>query len=109
MKVRVLSPAVSEISEAALWYDSQRRGLGSEFWQKIDATLQKIEQAPTRFSKSEFATLETDLRFAYVPRFKYVIHFLIKKKRFKSWRLLTPPASLGTGFSEDRVPDTKGD
>jgi len=74
----VLSPALDEIAEAAQWYDSQRAGLGHEFWQCIDETLKQIEEYPFRFSKSEFATSEADLRFAIVRRFKYVVHFLVE-------------------------------
>jgi hypothetical protein len=33
VKLRVLSPAIEEIADAALWFDSQRVGLGDEFWQ----------------------------------------------------------------------------
>ena len=79
MRVRVLSPAVDEIAEAALWFDSQSQGLGTEFWQAIDDTLCKIEKNPTRFTKSEFATPEIDLRYAYQSRFKYVVHFVIEQ------------------------------
>ena len=79
MRVRILSPAVTEIAEAAIWFDSQCQGLGSEFWEAVDATLRKIEKNPTRFIKSEFSAPEIDLRYAYVSRFKYVIHFEIEK------------------------------
>lgn len=79
MRVRVLSPAVDEIAEAALWFDSQSQGLGTEFWHTIDDTLHKIENKPTRFAKSEFATSEIDLRYAYQSRFKFVIHFAIEQ------------------------------
>ncbi len=78
MRVRVLSPALDEISSAALWFDSQRAGLGDEFWRSVDAMLTQIEENPLRFAKSEFATSEIDLRFAVVRRFQYVIHFAIQ-------------------------------
>lgn len=54
MTVRVLSPAIDEISEAALWFDSQRVGLGDEFWRAVDEMLTQIEQNPLRFGKSAF-------------------------------------------------------
>jgi hypothetical protein len=74
----VLSPAIDEIAEAARWYESQRTGLGSEFWQSVDDVLAQIEENPVRFAKSEFATPELDFRMAIVPRFKYVVHFLVE-------------------------------
>jgi toxin ParE1/3/4 len=60
---------------AALWFDSQRVGLGDEFWRCVDEMLTQIESNPLRFSRSEFATPEFDLHFAIIPRFRYVIHF----------------------------------
>jgi hypothetical protein len=78
VKLRVLSPAFEEIAGAALWFDSQRAGLGDEFWQAVDAILQRIEENPFGFGKSEFATPELDIRFALARRFNYVIHFLIE-------------------------------
>jgi hypothetical protein len=74
----VLSPAIDEIADAALWYESQRVGLGQEFWRTVDEVLSQIEETPFRFAESEFATSEIDLRFALIPRFKYVVHFLVE-------------------------------
>lgn len=78
MNVRVLSPALEEITEAALWIDSQCPGLGEEFWREVDAKLVEIEQYPRRFGMSEFATPEIELRSAFLRRFKYVIHFAVE-------------------------------
>jgi hypothetical protein len=78
VKARVLSPALEEIAAAALWFDSQRVGLGAEFWQSVDSMLLRIEQNPLGFSRSEFATDDVDIRFAVVRRFNYVIHFVVE-------------------------------
>jgi hypothetical protein len=78
MKVRVLSPALDEIADAAMWFDAQRSGLGLEFWNAVEASLALVEQNPLRFGKGEFATSEIDVRFAIVRRFNYVIHFAIE-------------------------------
>jgi hypothetical protein len=78
VKARVLSPALEEIAAAALWFDSQRAGLGDEFWKSVDAILSRIEENPLGFAKSEFATEALDLRFAVTRRFNYVIHFLVE-------------------------------
>jgi toxin ParE1/3/4 len=78
VKLRVLSPALEEIADAALWFDEQRRGLGLEFWQSIDETLKRIEEHPLEFGRSEFATPELDLRSAAVRRFNYVVQFLVE-------------------------------
>jgi hypothetical protein len=78
--VRVLSPAIEEIADAALWYEMQRAGLGTEFWRAVDAVLSDIETNPLRFGKSEFATAELDFRAAMVSRFKYVVHYLVESQ-----------------------------
>ena len=81
MNVRVLTPALEEIKESALWYDSQASGLGNEFWHLVDERLAAISKSPERFPRSEFATDSVDLRYALVGKFKYVIHFLIEEKQ----------------------------
>jgi toxin ParE1/3/4 len=83
MKLRVLSPALDEITTAAVWFDAQRRGLGQEFWRTVDQALQRIEQHPLEFGRSEFATPELDLRFAVVNRFNYVVHFLVEAEEIQ--------------------------
>jgi len=80
LNTRVLTLAIEEIADAALWFDSQAPGLGNEFWQLVDRSLAAIEENPHRFAKSEFAASDIDLRFAYVRRFQYVIHFAIEPK-----------------------------
>ena len=80
MTVRILSPAVDEIAEAALWYEAQRAGLGKEFWRAVDDVLSQIEINPRQFTKSEFATPELDFRAAMVSRFKYVVHYLVESQ-----------------------------
>jgi hypothetical protein len=77
VKVRILSPALDEIVQAALWFDAKRSGLGGEYWQAVDATLMRIATSPLEFARSEFATSESDIRFAVVRRFNYVIRFLL--------------------------------
>jgi toxin ParE1/3/4 len=78
VKTRVLAPALQEITEAAIWFDAQRAGLGDEFWHSVEAMWSRIEANPLAFAKSEFATADTDLRFAIIRRFNYVVHFLIE-------------------------------
>jgi hypothetical protein len=77
VKVRLLSPAIDEISEAALWFDKKRPGLGNEFWRATDETLEQIECNPRRFAKSEFSSDDIEIRFAVIRRFNYVIHFAL--------------------------------
>lgn len=78
MKSRIISPAIEEIADAALWLDSQSPGLGHEFWRLVDHSLCEIEANPQRFAKSDFASADLDLRYTYVERFRHIIHFLIE-------------------------------
>ena len=80
MKVRVLSPAIDEITEAALWFESKRVGLGGEFWRLTDEVLRQIERHPSQFAKSDYATDVLEIRFAVISRFQYVIHFLVESE-----------------------------
>jgi hypothetical protein len=83
VNARVLTPALNEIVEAALWFDLQRVGLGDEFWQAVDLLLVRIEKNPLSFSKSDFATSDSDIRLAFVWRFDYVVHFLVEMDEVK--------------------------
>jgi hypothetical protein len=78
VKVRILSPAVEEIAAAASWFESKRPGLGSEFWEHVEQELKRIEDSPRSLAKSEFATPTSDIRYALIGRFNYVIHCLIE-------------------------------
>ena len=97
MKVRVLSPALDEIVQAALWFDSKRTGLGGEYWRDVDSVFARIEANPLEFAQSEFATAESDIRFALVHRFNYVIHFVMNRQRFKSFRSRMLPENPDIG------------
>ena len=52
--------------------------MGDEFWSLVDDALIDIEVDPHRFAKSEFATDEVEFRYAYVKRFRHVIHFAVE-------------------------------
>ena len=42
-RVRILAEAAEEAIEAAAWYESQQRGLGTDFGRAIDAALDLLE------------------------------------------------------------------
>lgn len=42
--VRILEEASEEATEAASWYDAERLGLGSEFFEALEAALDLIEE-----------------------------------------------------------------
>lgn len=44
-KVRILRQAADEAEAAAAWYEQERRGLGTEFAQAIEAAIDVIEDS----------------------------------------------------------------
>ena len=58
--------------EAAHWYEDRRPGLGIEFGASVETTLEVIEQAPERFPVAL-----RDIRKARVPRFPYVVYYVL--------------------------------
>ncbi len=46
MTYRFLSPVLTEISEAAEFYDEKVPGLGADFVQEVDATIARILDFP---------------------------------------------------------------
>ena len=60
------------------WYESIRKGLGSEFELSIDASVVYISRTPTLFQKRY-----KNIRICFIDRFPYGIHFFIDKKTVK--------------------------
>jgi len=70
----VLRPqAQAEFSDAAIWYEAQRPGLGQEFVYEIEKAFDKIARQPDRYP----IVLE-DIREAPVLRFPYCVYYRIK-------------------------------
>ncbi len=66
MKVRFLKPAQSEVDDAVAWYDSQSRGLGTQFLDDVDRTIRRITAYP-------LSSVEIDqgIRRCLLSRFPY--------------------------------------
>jgi plasmid stabilization system protein ParE len=65
-----------EYDEAAIWYESQKVGLGVEFVEEIERALLAACEAPQRFS----AVLQ-DVHRVRVRRFPYFIFFRVRGNR----------------------------
>jgi hypothetical protein len=50
MVVKFLAPAQAELMEAVAYYESQKRGLGSQFAEEVKRTIQRILQYPEAWS-----------------------------------------------------------
>jgi toxin ParE1/3/4 len=73
---RVEAIAQTEFEEAAVWYESQRPGLGLEFIAEIDRVLGRIAHAD-RFATAPIATMPGGLiRREFVDRFPYHVIFV---------------------------------
>jgi hypothetical protein len=64
MRVAWHGEAEAEMIEAAQFYDERVRGLGADFLNAIDETVERIVENPDRFP-----TVEHDIRRCRVKRF----------------------------------------
>lgn len=65
-----------EYEEAAIWYESQRPGLGGEFVAELERALLQACETPQRFP-----VMLQDARRVYLRRFPYSIFFRIREDR----------------------------
>jgi len=77
MHLVIFHPEASkEFSEAVLWYEIQKRGLGTRFAMAVDILITKIQNNPQLFGYSK-----KPFREASVPLFPYNIVFKINSKK----------------------------
>lgn len=62
-----------EMHEAALWYERQRAGLGRDFVEEVQQTLDAISAHP-----NQFAAVLRDVREAPLSRFPYCLYYRAK-------------------------------
>ncbi|OUL34333.1 type II toxin-antitoxin system RelE/ParE family toxin [Nostoc sp. 106C] len=75
--VLVFRPEVrEELNEAYSWYESQKLGLGDEFLECVDETVNRISQMP-----ESYAVAYRDIRRAIVRRFPYAVYYRIVSSR----------------------------
>jgi len=63
--------AQDDIEAAALWYESQRAGLGERFVSEVDALIERIRSHPL-----QFPLVEPPVRRGLLHRFPYAIYFV---------------------------------
>ena len=64
--------AEDEALAVRLWYESRRSGLGQEFGQELDATIERIAAGPFVFPRAHGET-----RRAVFSRFPYAVYFRV--------------------------------
>ena len=72
MNYRFLSPALSELAEAAEYYESKVPGLGLDFVKEADATISRILQFPEAWGR-----IGQDHRHCDFRRFPYSVIYSI--------------------------------
>jgi plasmid stabilization system protein ParE len=71
-RLRLQPEARDDIRSAARWYNKQRRGLGEEFVQEVEASLSVIREQPYRFP-----IMYRHFRRTLLHRFPYGISFAV--------------------------------
>jgi plasmid stabilization system protein ParE len=69
--------ASAELEHAALWYEHERSGLGTDFLDAIDATLDRIAQWPDAAPRVRGLSSDVPARQAPVSGFPYHIAYLV--------------------------------
>ena len=72
-RVEVSSSAKADINRAALWYESQKEGLGDRFLTAVLDTIDRIALNPEGYAK-----IIKDARKAEVEKFPYSVWFRVR-------------------------------
>ena len=70
--LKFLPLAEEELSQTALWYEEQRKGLGSRFMTAVEAVIESVKRTPMLFT-----TVHKNIRRARIKRFPYGVFFEI--------------------------------
>lgn len=74
VEVRLRPEAELDVAEAALWYEANEPGLGAQFVDQVQATINTIAEQP-----SAFTTVHKSVRRALVRRFPFGVFYQIDK------------------------------
>jgi plasmid stabilization system protein ParE len=75
MRLRYTSRASNDLAIAFEWYEEQRRGLGFDFLDCVEASIETIQQMPKLYAKHH-----EHFRRALIRRFPFSIFFTIEEK-----------------------------
>ena len=75
-RLRTEPEAADELEDAAIWYESQRAGLGLEFIAAVDATIERIGRWPQAAPHVHGIPRELSVRKAPVGSFPYGVAYL---------------------------------
>jgi plasmid stabilization system protein ParE len=69
-RLTILPEAELDVSDAAVWHEERRAGLGDEFLDEIDAVLRRIVKRPFQFPK-----IKSNIQRAVLRKFPYAVYF----------------------------------
>ena len=75
MRLRYTNRAWNDLDIAFEWYEGQRRGLGFDFLDCVEAAIETIQQMPKLYAKHH-----EHFRRALVRRFPFSIFYTIEEK-----------------------------
>ena len=85
MEIRFRPEVVTDLRDAAKWYDDRKLGLGGEFLQECKAALDRVVSLPEQGMADEDGT-----RSVRIHRFPYVVHYRIESSTIVVFAV--PPA-----------------
>jgi toxin ParE1/3/4 len=70
--VRIRRAAERDLAQAQLWYETQQRGLGAEFYAEVSLIIDRLAETPLVYQ-----IIYRDIRRAIVRRFPYLIWYRV--------------------------------
>lgn len=74
-RVNIQPAAVTDVEEAALWYEAQEPGLGIEFILALDASIDLAVAAPHHYEDFYLG-----IRRVLLKRFPYSVYFVVENR-----------------------------
>ncbi|MBV5305857.1 MAG: type II toxin-antitoxin system RelE/ParE family toxin [Desulfobulbaceae bacterium] len=75
MRLRYTDRAKNDLEIAFAWYEQQRRGLGFEFLDCVEAVIETIQQMPQLYTQHH-----DHIRRALIRRFPFSIFYTVEEK-----------------------------
>lgn len=75
MKLTIREEAEEDALAAALYYEGYRRGLGTQFRDRLAAVYESIRFNPTQFGAVTHRKITGDVRMAFLKQFPYTVVF----------------------------------
>jgi len=76
-KIELISLAETELTEAYIWYNKKKSGLGNRFVKEVSNYFNNISENPYMFA----VKYNNELRFAPLQVFPYLISYWIDEKQ----------------------------